>query len=110
MQICDVFLPELCKVDDQVSFETISALLRPFLTTLATSPYALFKERIVERVFDSLLESNITIPSDSESSGEEDLTKVDGGKFSRKTRKELKKLINTKYVFCNFNILLYAEN
>jgi hypothetical protein len=28
----------------------------------------------------------------------------------RKTRKEIEALINTKFVFKNFNILLYAEN
>jgi len=62
-------------------------------------------------VFNTLLESNVTLPSESDiSSEEEDLTKVDGGKLSKKTRKELMKMINTKYVFPNFNILLYAEN
>jgi hypothetical protein len=68
-------------------------------------------ERIHEKVFNTLLESNVTLPSESDiSSEEEDLTKVDGGKLSKKTRKELMKMINTKYVFPNFNILLYAEN
>lgn len=58
-----------------------------------------------------MLESNVTLPSESDlSSEEEDLTKVDGGKLSKKTRKELMKMINAKYVFPNFNILLYAEN
>jgi hypothetical protein len=28
----------------------------------------------------------------------------------RKTRKEIEALVNEKYVFSNFNILLYAEN
>jgi hypothetical protein len=57
------------------------------------------------------LESNVTLPNESDlSSDEEDLSKVDGGKLSKRTRKELMKMINTKYVFPNFNILLYAEN
>ena len=56
-----------------------------------------------------MLESNVTLP-ESDDSSDEDLTKVDGGKLSKKTRKEVLKLINTKYVFPNFNILLYAEN
>lgn len=30
--------------------------------------------------------------------------------MSKSTRKEVNKLINTKYVFPNMNILLYAEN
>ncbi len=57
------------------------------------------------------MESNVTLPNESDlSSDEEDLSKVDGGKLSKRTRKELMKMINTKYVFPNFNILLYAEN
>jgi hypothetical protein len=53
----------------------------------------------------------VTLPNESDlSSDEEDLSKVDGGKLSKRTRKELMKMINTKYVFPNFNILLYAEN
>ncbi len=53
----------------------------------------------------------MTLPNESDlSSDEEALSKVDGGKLSKRTRKELMKMINTKYVFPNFNILLYAEN
>lgn len=53
----------------------------------------------------------MTLPNESDlSSDEEDLSKVDGGKLSKRTRKELMKMINMKYVFPNFNILLYAEN
>jgi hypothetical protein len=53
----------------------------------------------------------VTLPNESDlSSDEEDLSKVDGGKLSKRTRKELMKMINMKYVFPNFNILLYAEN
>ena len=43
-------------------------------------------------------------------SEEENLAQVDGGKLSRRTRKEVMALINEKYVFPNFNILIYAEN
>ena len=46
----------------------------------------------------------------SSSSEEENLAQVDGGKLSRRTRKEVMALVNEKYVFPNFNILLYAEN
>jgi len=38
------------------------------------------------------------------------LALVDGGKMSRRTRKAVLALINEKYVFKNFNILIYAEN
>lgn len=112
LQIGDIFLPELCKVDGQnISFEDLAHLLKPFIHTLATTKMGLLKERIREKVFDILLESNASIPSESdESSSEEDLTKVDGGKMSKRTRKDVMKLINTKYVFPNFNVLLYAEN
>jgi len=30
--------------------------------------------------------------------------------MSKRTRKDVKALINEKYVFANFNILIYAEN
>ena len=66
--------------------------------------------RIRDGIFQPLLQSNVTEYSDSESSEEEDLKAVDGGKMSKRTRKELKKLINTKYVFEYMNILMYAEN
>ena len=113
LQICDVYLPELCKSDgEQISFETLSRILHPFLHTAATTKCKVLAERIREKVFDSLLESNVTLPNESDLSSdeEEDLTKVDGGKLSKRTRRELAKLINTKYIFPNFNILLYAEN
>jgi hypothetical protein len=112
LQICDVFLPELCKVDGpSVSFEVIAQLIHPFLHTAATTKCKILADRIREKVFDSLLESNVTLPDESEiSSEEEDLAKVDGGKLSKRTRKELQQLVNTKYLFPNFNILLYAEN
>jgi hypothetical protein len=57
-----------------------------------------------------LLESNVTVDSDSEDSEPEDLTAVDGGQLSKKTRKEVKALINKKFVFQNMNILMYADN
>lgn len=48
--------------------------------------------------------------SDDSSSEEEDLAKVDGGKMSKRSRKAVEAVINQKYVFPAFNILLYAEN
>lgn len=79
--------------------------------TAATTKCKILADRIREKVFNTLLESNVTLPDESDlSSGEEDLALVDGGKMSKRTRRELMQLINTKYVFPNFNILLYAEN
>lgn len=94
LQICDIFLPELNKVDRDVSFNTLAALLHPFLHTAATTQSKILAERLREKVFDSLLESNVTLPEEEDSSEEEDLAKVDGGKLSKRTRKELEKLIN----------------
>ena len=68
------------------------------------------RDRIVEHVFDPLLESNVTMPDSDDSSAEEDLSKVDGGKLSKKSRKAVRAIINQKYVFPSFNILIYAEN
>jgi len=110
LQICDVFLPELCKVDSGVSLVLLQKLLQPFLTALSMSDSAVLKERIRIRIFEPLLESNVTMPDSSDESSDEDLTQVDGGKLSKRTRKEVSKLINTKYVFPAFNILIYAEN
>jgi hypothetical protein len=35
---------------------------------------------------------------------------VDGGKLPPKTQNEIKQIINKKYVFSGFNILIYARN
>ena len=51
-----------------------------------------------------------TPDSDDDSSEEENLAHVDGGKLSKRSRKAVMALINEKYVFPSFNILLYAEN
>ena len=48
LQIADVFLPELGKVDNTVSLQTLATLLKPFLITLATTDKAAVSERIVE--------------------------------------------------------------
>ena len=81
------------------------------MTALAKSDQYSLKERIIERVFEPLLESNVTDPgSDASSSEEEDLSKVDGGKLSKRSRKAVKAIIDQKYIFPAFNILIYAEN
>lgn len=113
LQICDVFIPELGKVDkDGVTLDQIGALLKPFLKTLARSSQSVLRDRIVEHIFEPLLESNVTKldSDDSDLSSEEDLTAVDGGKLSKRSRKAVEAIVNQKYVFPAFNILLYAEN
>lgn len=107
----DVFIPELGKINNQISLTNLAHLLNPFLEAMAMTRSQIIHERIRETIFKPLLQSNATDYSSSESSDEEeDLKAVDGGKMSKRTRKELKKMINTKYVFDYMNILMYAEN
>ena len=109
-----MFIPELGKIDkDGISLDQISALTKPFLTALAKSEQDALKERIIERVFEPLLESNVTekdSDDSSSSSEEENLALVDGGKLSKRSRKAVKAVIDEKYIFPAFNILIYAEN
>lgn len=98
-----------------MTLDQIGALLKPFLSALALSPLHVVKERIVDRIFDPLLESNVTAPdsdetSDEVESEEENLAHVDGGKMSKRSRKAVEALANEKYTFPAFNILIYAEN
>ena len=78
------------KVDSNASLETIADMILPFLKSLAAIENAALKERIIERVFNPLLENNKTIvdPSDDE----EEMAKkehyhrhVDGGKMNPRT-------------------------
>ena len=56
-----MFVPELGKIDkDGVSLDQIGSLLQPFLKALAQTDSSVLKERITERIFDPLLESNVT--------------------------------------------------
>jgi hypothetical protein len=54
-----------------------------------------------------LLESNTTEVREEPAANEEKKW-VDGGKLPPKTQKEILTMINQKYNFPNFNILLYA--
>ena len=114
LHIADIFVPELGKIDqDGISLEQIAKLIQPFLTALAKSGQAILRERIVERIFEPLLESNVTLPDsdeESEESEEENLALVDGGKLSKSSKKRVQAIIDEKYVFPAFNILIYAEN
>lgn len=82
------------KANNKISLDALSQLLHPFLHTLANSSQALLCERIRESIFHPLLEANVTQDSDDEDSEPEDLRAVDGGKMSKKTRKDVKALIN----------------
>lgn len=69
----------------------------------------------MDKIFKPLLENNKTVQQESED--EEEMQKkenyhryVDGGKLPPKTVKEINQMINQKYVFAAFNILIYAQN
>lgn len=115
LQICDVFLKEMNKVDNLVSLDNLAAILDPFLGSLALISNGELKERIIDQIFNPLLENNKTIKDESED--EEEMAKkekyhrfVDGGKLPPKTVKEINAMLNEKYIFSGFNILIYAQN
>ena len=115
LQICDVFVQELNKADSEISLENMAELLHPFLLALGQIPNKEVKERIQDNVFKPLLENNKTIRETSDD--EEELAKrehyhrhIDGGKLPPKTQKEIQQMLNQKYIFNGFNILIYAQN
>lgn len=61
LQLCDVFLQELNKVDaENISCGNLAALLSPFLNALGNCKNRTLRERIIEKVFEPLLENNVT--------------------------------------------------
>jgi hypothetical protein len=116
LQICDIFVAEMSKVDAEASLERLAALLEPFLKALGVLSGGELKDRIIEKVFNPLLENNKTEQVES-SDEEEKLQKqehyhrhVDGGKLPPRTHKQITDMLNRKYVFSGFNILIYAQN
>lgn len=96
LQLCDVFIQELNKVDaESISYTALASLLSPFLHALGNCRNRTLRERIVEKVFEPLLENNVT-PENKESDGETDDSSsevnydpklgkyVDGGKLPPK--------------------------
>lgn len=77
-------------------------MLEPFLYGLANCKNRIIINRIIEKVFEPLLENNVT--NHAESSDSEDETTgfydhakgkfIDGGKMNPRTRKEVLKLID----------------
>lgn len=103
LQLCDVFLTELNKVDaENISYVDLSGLLQPFLETLGNSANRIIVQRVLEKVFAPLLENNVT-PMESDQRQEDDTDEssseinydpkkgkyVDGGKLPPKTQKEI---------------------
>lgn len=121
LQVCDTFLQELNKVDaENISFASIAALLEPFLHTMANMKNTILLDRLEEKIFSPLLDNNITPANKSDDEDTDESSSeinydpkagkywVDGGKLHPKTFKEVQKLIDQRFNFPNFNILLYA--
>ena len=67
--------------------------MKPFLQALDKTPQETLRERMIDHVFNPLLESNVTAKDSDDSSSEEkeeseeeNLALVDGGKLSKRTR------------------------
>jgi len=73
LQICDIFVQEVNKVDSDASLETLAELLDPFLEGLGSIENKEVKERISDNIFKPLLENNKTIKETSDD--EEELAK-----------------------------------
>lgn len=101
------------QVDSNASLDRIAALLDPYLKTLAVITNGELKDRITDKLFKPLLENNkteATVSSDEEEMARKERhhRHVDGGKLPPKTQKELNEIVNRKYIFSGFNILIYA--
>jgi len=62
-------LAEMNKVESEASLETIANLLDPFLKSLALIPNGELKDRIIDKIFNPILENNKTeleVSSDDE--------------------------------------------
>jgi len=73
LQISDVFVEELNKVDKDASLENIAKLLEPFLMAIAGCECKELSERIQDNIFKPILENNKTIPDESDD--EEEMAK-----------------------------------
>ena len=99
MQVSDLFLQELNKVDSQqISYTNLCLILEPFLHSAAHCRNKILVQRVIDRIFLPLLENNITMQEQTGESEEEeeiDYSKkwVDGGKMSKKTERAVRKLV-----------------
>jgi hypothetical protein len=107
-----VFIQELNKADaDGISYKSIASMLSPFLQALGTCKNRTLTQRVIEKVFEPLRsDENETDDSSSEINYDPQKgTKwVDGGKLPPKTQKEIQKMLDQRFHFANFNILLYS--
>jgi hypothetical protein len=117
-----VFIQELNKADaDGISYKSIASILSPFLQALGTCKNRTLTQRVIEKVFEPLLDNNVTPENKSSDENETDDSSseinydpqkgtkwVDGGKLPPKTQKEIQKMLDQRFHFANFNILLYS--
>ena len=110
-------MQELNNVDKDASLEQLASLLQPFLRNLAQLSSCELRERLIEKVFYPVLENNTTEKAVDSEEEEEAMKRkekhhrtVDGGKLPPKTQREIEDMLNQKYVFSGFNILIYAQN
>jgi hypothetical protein len=72
LQVCDVFLQELNKVDAEgISYKAIADILNPFLWAVGNCKNKTLVARIVEKVFHPLLENNVTPSKEDEGDTDE---------------------------------------
>ena len=60
LQISDIFVQEMNKVDSDAPLETLAYLLQPFLKSLGAITNKELKERISDNIFKPILENNKT--------------------------------------------------
>jgi hypothetical protein len=87
-------LQELNRSDSlNISLVNLGSILEPFLHALANCRNKILVNRVIEKVFEPLLENNITILETSDSDEEEEVVNydpklgkyIDGGKLNPKT-------------------------
>ena len=113
LQIADVFIAELNKIKPDCSLDLMARLLEPFLKSLGQLEAGRIKDRIVDKIFKPLLENNTTMTQMDLDELEEADRKhryVDGAKLPPQRRLQIQRILDTKYVFSCFNILVYAQN
>lgn len=98
LQVSDIFLQELNKADAKdISYTNLATILEPFLFAVANCRNKILVQRIIDRIFLPILENNVTVEQINSEGEEEEIDYarkwVDGGKMSKKTEREVRKLV-----------------
>lgn len=91
-------------------------MLEPFLFAISNCSNRILVNRVIEKVLEPILENNVSLLENSEDEEEEEVINydpkngkyIDGGRLNPKTKKEILAMIDQRFTFPNFNILLYA--